>query len=816
MKSRNPRSSINSVITFVILAFAVGANTATAQEFFLETSYDLRQVAVSELDFLSEVAGPIPSAPFTTLATVTGVGLADVTGNPESELLFHDNGTITWWDPNTGGRGTLLPAVPGPIVALVGLQVGGGARQELIVSSGPALWVIDFEAPPLTWIGPVFLPWTAQSLAAANVLGGPEDDLIATDGVNVYANDVINNPATWVTLQQPAGSVDSLTAVDFSENYPGVVPSTRHLTANVGGRDVYLYDPAAAAWVFVLDHRFGIASSTPLYPGATPPLVANALVALPPPPSTITLTDIAPAAGIFSGTAAPGGDIHCPGAVTSDLNGDSFPDLYLCRGNGAQASQENQMFLGDGLGGFSEITGPSFANDAGNGAGALAFDYDNDGRRDLFVINMDGDNALYQQQSDSTFQDVTASTDPTPNDPVGDLQEGLRAGIPDLAGGGHCPPSQPTCELNDSLAAAAGDFNRDGLLDLYVGNHLCCSFTEGERDVLYLQDAAGGTFTDITLSANITTANLRHGSTQAVIVGDFNNDRWPDIYVGNKGDGPSDDKLYLNDGGTGGAWSGTFSEWFSTQAPPLGAVTLAAMGLDAGDFDNDGDLDIYLSDGGKMDLYENLFVDNGGVFGLQLPATNPLEAPWWGWGTSWLELDNDGDLDLHLSTNQEVMNYLFRNDGSGTFAEIAYAVGAGLILDSRASVPVDFDRDGREDLLVVDRGSEISLLRNDTVTGNHWLQIELRGNPLLPPTPSAPYTTSRDAIGARVAVTAGGVTQRRDVTAGGITCASTEDYTLTIGLGSATTAALQIFWPSGRTSSVALLGVDRRVVIREQ
>ena len=550
----------------------------------------------------------------------------------------------------------------------------------------------------------------------------------------------------------------------------------------------------------------------------------------------IEVVDVAASVGL-GGTYDPQGDGHCPGVVFTDLDGDHLPDLYLPRGDTRDVvpmPQTNLLFLNDGNGGFNAVADADGADDDGNSAGALAADFTGDGLRDLFVINMEAGNTFYVRTAGGRFEDRTDDTDPSPDDGAGDDQEGL---------GVACNTGETAatgCTLDASLAAAAGDFDRDGWLDLYVGNHQCCANNGGQRDVLYLNDGLGAgpnstvTFTDITVDAGIEVAAPdEDSSTQAVLVVDVNNDRWPDIYVSHKSDGPAGnrDHLFLNDGDSDGdgLWKGTFSEYFIGQPIALGSVTCQAMGIDAADYDNDGDFDIYLSDISNagcadpsvpltdMDLYRNLWIEQTnttGAFDLEIVDPNPAPAPDFAWGVSWGDFDNDCDEDLHVSTAIDRQNYLYRNDRGDNpgFADVTVNAGAALVLNSRASVPADYDRDGRLDLLMAHRDPlPVTLFRNQTRRTHHWLEVRLVGNPAT----GGLYQSTPEAIGAVVEVIAGAKTQRRDIRAGGHSCASTRDHVAHFGVGQNTLVNVKVFWPSGQSTRLPDQTVDRVLVVTE-
>ena len=407
------------------------------------------------------------------------------------------------------------------------------------------------------------------------MLGGPEEELIATDGSQVFAMDLQVVPLVWTTLLAPPGPVDSIAGVDLAFTPP--LAGIRLLVAHIGDT-THHYLPASLgvtpSWSFPQTRRFGISSATPIDHFSTSPNpLGNMLVPTPIATSAIRLADVAASSGLGA-TYQPGGDGHCPGAVLTDLDGDLDTDLYLVRGDltpngGPVVPQTNLLYTNNGSGVFTAVAGAGGAIDPGNSAGAIAGDFTGDGLRDLYVINFMGPNTLYQRTAAGSYTDVTGSTDPTPL--LLDNQAGL--GVACDTG-----ETEPACTLNATLAAAAGDIDRDGDLDIFVGNQLCCQgFTNGERDVLYRNDG-NLAFTDITVAAGIEVLNpAQDSSTQALLIADFDNDLWPDIFITHKGVGPQREQLFLNDGDQNGdgIWDGTFSEWFASQPDPASATSPA-------------------------------------------------------------------------------------------------------------------------------------------------------------------------------------------------------------------------------------------------
>ena len=792
--ARVERFRRSRAIAVALLAVAGGSSAARAESFYIETLWFNPDPPSISGPFSGLI--PMLSGPYPLDLDVESVASLDIgASSPRAELLLQMAGDILWLDLDADEAGLLAPAPPVTFSAMTAFSLTGTARLDLVGTDGASLWVLDLDAASPQWSAPVPLPFTAVALASADVvpLVGPE--LVASDGTRVWA---LVPPAIWTELEAPLVPPDLIVAADVALGAPGfpLGAAVRLVAAHSGGlRALYLTDPepGEGPWVGPTLDRFARRIASPLDPADPPPSVPAGALFFPEPLATTPVLFENEAALLgLDAPLSPGGDGHCPGAVFTDLSGDGWPDLYLVRGFGG-AGPENQLRLSDGAGGFLPPRAGAVA-DPGNGAGALAIDVDNDGDRDLYVINFDGRNTLLENRA-GVFVDVTESTDPTPADPPADDQEGIGAGVSFTP----CEPGEPLpCALDDTLAAGFGDFNRDGYLDLYVGNHLCCDFPQGERDILYLANG-DGTFRDITLQAGISSAAppAGHPATQALLVTDLNDDGWPDIYVTNKGNGPSRDQLFLNAGDAdGNGWDGHFVDWIAGQPLPIGDITGAAMGIDAGDFDGDGDLDLFMTDIHEMDLMRNRTSEDG-VFSLEIVQPNPVPSPNFAWGTSWLDVDNDGHLDLHVATNDGVMDYLHRGDGAGGFSEIAFAAGVGQAWNSRASVAADYDRDGRVDLLVVQQADLPPSLFHNQSPLRSWLEVELEGAPGLP----GPYRSSRDAVGARIDVVSGGGVQRRDVVAGGHTCGSTRDYVAHFGLAAAAQAdELRVHWPSGRLS----------------
>jgi hypothetical protein len=479
----------------------------------------------------------------------------------------------------------------------------------------------------------------------------------------------------------------------------------------------------------------------------------------------------------------------------------------------------------------------------GTGSGACVFDYDGDGKLDIYFPqgrwertvsdNRGRDlidrlkNALYRGKGNFQFEDVTdkagvggrsfafgcAAAD-YDNDGHVDLVVLTYKG-PELYhnnGDGTFTEVTEKAGLVDSrwaLNAAWLDYDRDGSLDLFVANYL--EYDEGKFRSYYA--AAGypgplsyngvscalyhnngdGTFTDVTKRAGVFNPG---GRAMSAVAADLNNDGWMDLYVAND----SMENYYYENRG-----DGTFAE----QALELGLALgqngqgVSSMGPAVADLEGDGNLDILIPD---MD-YGSLLSKQGGFYNdLVGPSGLALICgQYTGWGAVLLDYDNDGHADVFVSNGDSHHEYpegavLARNNGKGVFVDVARESGGFFQTkwSSRASTWADFDDDGNVDLLVIDTSGPPHLLRNEGGTGNHWLKVDAwaKGG-------------RRTAIGARVTVVAGVRTQFQDVI-GVNGYLSQGDTRAHFGLGSATKAdRVQVRWPDGTTDEWTDVAADQ-------
>ena len=497
-------------------------------------------------------------------------------------------------------------------------------------------------------------------------------------------------------------------------------------------------------------------------------------------------------------------EAHGSGAGFFDSDGDGDLDLYLVNGSTFETYQErsgpgNSLYRNDGDGSFSDVAAASGVDDAGWGAGCAVGDIDNDGDRDLYVTNY-GANLLYGNRGDGTFADLTAD-----------------AGV---AGDAY------------SAGAAFFDYDNDGDLDLYVANYLRfdlrdnprvdCDYVggiktycgplgmEGGVDVLYRNDG-GGRFADVTGSSGVGASAIYFGL--GVLPGDFDGDGLVDLYVAND---QTPNLLFRNRGDATFAESGLVSG----VAYSGDGDEEAGMGVDSGDFDGDGDPDLYVTNFFRESntLYRN---EGGGRFS-DFTVQADLEAVTLtrlGWGTAFADLDNDGDLDLFAAnghvfpevddaptgTSYRQQNQVFRNDGGGGFADVSAAAGPGLRVEkvSRGASFGDYDDDGDVDVLVVNLNDTPTLLRNDREEGN-CLVVEVAGT-----------KSNRDGAGAEVRVRAGGQTQVRVVDSSG-SYLSASDIRAHFGLGSLEEVeSVAVRWPDGSEQTIAAVPANKLLFVRQ-
>lgn len=483
------------------------------------------------------------------------------------------------------------------------------------------------------------------------------------------------------------------------------------------------------------------------------------------------------------------------GVAAFDFDGDGWPDLYFSQGCPLPVDPQDDPDWRDRLfqnvgGTFRDVTAASGLGDANFSQGTSAGDFDNDGFDDLVVANF-GPNVLYRNNGDGTMTDVSTAA-------------GLAGEF-----------------WHTSLAFA--DLNRDGNLDLYVvtyvrNPYLDCGRTcspqnfPAELDRLF-RSRGDGTFEDVSAEAGI---QAEDGKGLGIIVADFDNDGWPDIYIAND---TTPNFLFRNRAAGLGAPLRFDERGLASGAGVNGAgASLAGMGIACGDLDGDGLLDLFVTNFylQSATFYRNqgdmLFADDTRLAGLDAPTRLFL-----GFGTQAVDVDLDGRLDLFIANGHvddfrsknepwKMTPQLFYNLGVARFADASHDAGAyfqGEYL-GRAVARLDWDRDGRPDLVVVHLDRPVALLRNETAQVGHRLILDLRG-----------VESNRSAIGARISVTAGGSTRIHEICGGDGYLASNEKRVI-LGLGSPQTVeCLEIRWPLGRQDRWFDIPVESELVLVE-
>jgi len=537
-------------------------------------------------------------------------------------------------------------------------------------------------------------------------------------------------------------------------------------------------------------------------------LIHAAASAAPPDECRIRLHDVTARSGVaFRHTHGGSGERYIVEAVAAglalfDYDQDGLIDVYFLngaplKGTVVDAPPRNALYRNNGDWTFTDVTANAGVGDQGFGLGVTVGDYDNDGDPDLYVNNF-GPNVLYANNGDGTFTDITVQADVANGDKVG-------AGA---------------CFL---------DMDLDGDLDLYAANYVHFTYEThvpktvdgyawhvGPRayppvpDTLYRNNGEG-TFTDVSGSSGIDSVA---GTGMGAVCGDFDDDGDPDIFVCNDVKG---NFLFQNDG------SGRFRETglLAGVSYNLYGRENGSMGVDCGDYDNDGRLDLFMTDyQGEMPvLYHNL---GDGFFEDATLATGAgrAAAPHVNWGTGLVDFDSDGDRDIFIacghtdenaerrddSTSYRVRNILLANTGHGKFLDVSKLCGDGLtpVESSRGAGFDDLDNDGDIDVVVLNAQSRPSILRNDSPAANHWLQIRLRGN-----------KANRDAVGARVTVVAGDSTQVAEVHAGR-SYQSHYGSRLHFGLGSCDRIGrIEVRWPGSGLTVLKDVEADRIVTLTE-
>jgi hypothetical protein len=527
------------------------------------------------------------------------------------------------------------------------------------------------------------------------------------------------------------------------------------------------------------------------------------------PPADVLFRDITREAGItFEHHAAPEKkfivESMSGGVALVDIDNDGLPDIYfvdsltVATANDPNAAR-SALYRNLGNGKFEDVTDRAGVGHPGWGMGVCTADVDGDGREDLYVTAIGG-NHLYRNNGDGTFTDIAE-----------------KAGV---AAGGW------------SAGCGFADYDRDGRLDLFVSRYVkidlahlpefgrdkTCEYRgiavqcgprglPGETDLLFHNDG-NGHFSEVSAKAGVSDPRGYFGLGIAWF--DVNGDGWPDLFVANDS---TPNLLYVNQK------DGTFKD----MAFQLGVAVSedgaeqGSMGVALGSYDNTGRPSLFVTN--FSEEYNALYHPDGDRFADASfrSRTAPSSLPYVGWGTEFLDYDNDALLDLivvngHVYPQLDVARrgasagyrqrrLLYHNRGDGTFEEVAARYGQVLMEDrvSRGLAVGDIDNDGRLDVVINDLDGSPQVLRNELASPGHWLIVTLKGR--------APNT---DAIGAIVTLRANGVTGTRYVRSG-TSYISQSDMRQHFGLGSATTVEIDVLWPDGTHTTRTAVKADQVV-----
>jgi len=497
------------------------------------------------------------------------------------------------------------------------------------------------------------------------------------------------------------------------------------------------------------------------------------------------------------------------GVAMFDYDNDGRPDLYFVDSLTVETmsrpeSARSALYRNLGNGKFQDVTDKSGLGHPGWGMGVCTADVDGDGWQDVYVTALGG-NHLYMNKRDGTFADATESA-------------GLRVG-------------------GWSAGCGFADYDRDGRLDLFVSRYVKVDLThlpefgkdktceyrgiavqcgprglQGEGDFLFHNDG-NGKFTDVSEKAGVSDPRGYFGLGIAWF--DFNDDGWPDLYVANDS---TANFLYVNQK------DGTFKE----QAFPLGVAVSedgaeqGSMGVTLGDYDHSGRFSLFVTN--FSEEYNALYHNDASHFSdvSFKSRTAPSSLPYVGWGDAFIDYDNDTWPDLivvngHVypqldkvklgaSAGYRQRKLLYHNRGDGTFEEVAARYGP-VLMDERVSRGLaagDLDDDGGIDVVINDLDGSPQILHNELSPRGGWIIVKLTGK--------APNT---DAIGAIVTVTTG-TTRQRAVVQSGTSYLSQNDMRQHFGLGAATTVdSIEVLWPDGTTSRQTGVKPNQIVTLRQ-
>jgi enediyne biosynthesis protein E4 len=495
------------------------------------------------------------------------------------------------------------------------------------------------------------------------------------------------------------------------------------------------------------------------------------------------------------------------GVAIFDYNNDGLMDLYFVNGahlpdlDKSDRSFWNRLYRNNGDGTFTDVTEKAAVEGAGFGMGVAAADYDNDGWVDLYVTSVNH-NQLFHNNGDGTFTDVTE-----------------RARVAAI---------HPRLGKTWSTAAGWFDYDNDGRLDLFVTNYVnwslkdepLCKFAEvvsycspdaytGQPNMLF-HNNGDGTFTDVSVRSGI---DKEIGKGMGVAFADYDGDGFMDVFVSND---TYRNFLFHNQR------NGTFREVGVERGVAFNenGKSIAGMGTDFRDVDNDGRPDIFVVGqvGDTFPLFLNRdkdFEDVTGAWGL-----SGVTAGLTGWGSGIADFDNDGWKDLFVACsaildNAEEINHLpsklpdklFRNTGQHHFVDVSSTAGSAFSISNthRGVAFGDLNNDGREDAIVTSQNDLPELLMNRSPGNNHWLLVKLIGS-----------QSNRDGLGAQLKLTPNGGSPLYSHATTSTGFGASSDPRVHFGLGTSDTVeSLEIRWPSGIVQNLAGVKSDRILTVRE-
>ena len=463
------------------------------------------------------------------------------------------------------------------------------------------------------------------------------------------------------------------------------------------------------------------------------------------------------------------------GAAFCDYDNDGYLDLYLANSSSDPGRSRGALYHNDGKGHFEDVTEKSGIRASSLGMGAYWGDFNNDGKPDLFLTNY-GSNFLYQNNGDGTFKDTTA-----------------KAGV---GGGDHW-----------HLSAAIADYDHDGDLDIFVGNYLemkDASETSPRLDSFSSASQLGGgchlfrnngdgTFTDVAEEAKV---RIPQEAISSVAFTDFDNRRDIDFWTA----GPfTGNHLYSNQR------VGTFKD---LNAELASIANIKALSVSVADYNKDGWMDFALTQqvGDPVLLVKNL---GNGKFETENPLSLlPAQGPKKSWMSEFLDYDNDGDLDLFLvrGDQSDAGPELWENQGDGKFVDVTGRVGLNQFRGKayRSATFGDFDNDGDTDVLLTVNGGAPVLLRNDGGNQNNWIKVRLQGT-----------NSNKSGIGTKVEVKSGTLWQKVEIN-GGSGYLSQSPPEVIFGLGNRRSVdVVRLLWPGGVLQSEINLPINQTRLIHE-